>query len=102
MSKLRGGLIQMGLKASTDKSPEEIRKARRREHAILSRRACEAAYLQQCAAGARSIVTLRIRSAASQQRRQRIGPEAYNRRGDNDHRCPALRLPTAFLSRVRR
>src|SRR3954467_721143 len=27
MSKLRGGLIQMGLKASTDKSPEEIRKA---------------------------------------------------------------------------
>jgi len=27
MSKLRGGLIQMGLKAPTDKSPEEIRKA---------------------------------------------------------------------------
>jgi len=27
MSKLRGGLIQMGLKASTDKSPDEIRKA---------------------------------------------------------------------------
>ena len=27
MSKLRGGLIQMGLKASTDKSPAEIRKA---------------------------------------------------------------------------
>ena len=27
MSKLRGGLIQMGLKAPTDQSPEEIRKA---------------------------------------------------------------------------
>ncbi|WP_235914061.1 carbon-nitrogen hydrolase family protein [Curvivirga aplysinae] len=27
MSILRGGLIQMGLKADTDKSPEEIRQA---------------------------------------------------------------------------
>jgi beta-ureidopropionase len=27
MSKLRGGLIQMSLKGSTDQTPEEIRKA---------------------------------------------------------------------------
>ncbi|HVT50620.1 MAG TPA: nitrilase-related carbon-nitrogen hydrolase, partial [Dongiaceae bacterium] len=35
MSKVRGGLIQMGLKASTDQSPEQIRKAMLDAHVPL-------------------------------------------------------------------
>ena len=71
MTKVRGGLIQMALKAPTDKSPEEIAKAMLHAHVPLIEKA-----------GAASVQILCIQAVFTQRFLRRFNSGTSMPRGD--------------------